>query len=85
MIVELHNKLGSPRRIECSRVVIRDIYDSPIAVMLEHAPGQYYWKARGEEGFERALQALGINETVVTEVVDTQGIKLPPGQLLLPE
>ena len=85
MIVETHNKLGSPQRIECTRAVIRDIFDSPIALMIEHAPGQYFWKARGDEGFERALRALGINETVVTEVLDTQGVKSPPGELIMPE
>lgn len=85
MIVETHNKLSSPQRIECSRVVIRDIFDSPIAIMLEHAPGQYYWKARGDSGFDRALRALGIHDTVVTEVLDTKGINSPPGELILPE
>lgn len=82
MIVETHNRMGSPSRIECSRVVIRDMYDSPIAIMLEHAPGQYYWKARGDADFERTLRAIGINDTVITEIVDTRGVQPPPGQLV---
>jgi hypothetical protein len=85
MIVEIHNKMGNPQRIECSRVVIKDIYDSPIVVILEHAPGQYYYKAVGEDGFEQALRALGIEGTTVAEVIDTRGVASPPGHLLLPE
>ena len=42
MIVELHNKLGSPQRIEATRVVLRDSIDGAIAVAVEVGPRHYY-------------------------------------------
>jgi hypothetical protein len=84
MIAEIHDKLSNPRRVQCSRVVIRDVFDNPIVIVLEHAPGQYFYKCAGEPGFDRTLDALGIKETVVSEVLDPAQVQSPPGQLLVP-
>ncbi len=68
MIAELHNKLREPKRIECSQIVVRDLYNKPIAVICEHAPGHYFCKWFGEEGFHELLQLMGINEEPLVEL-----------------
>lgn len=85
MIVELHNKLGSPHVIEATRVVLRDTIDGPIAIAVEVGPRHYYVTHRGDgdEAMNRALKALGINETVISDMVTD--VPKPRGALLLPE
>lgn len=83
MIVELHNKLGQPQRIEATRIVIRAENNEPIAVAVEPGPGQYYVVHRGDgdEQMMHALRCLGINETVIS---DFQDMPKPPGTLWTP-
>lgn len=86
MIVELHNKLGAPQVIEATRVVLRDKIDGPIAVALEVGPRHYYVVHRGDGdvAFNRTLRSMGINETVVTDIVDEQ-LPKPKGTLFIPD
>lgn len=77
MILELHNNLRDVQRIEATRVVVRDIFDNPVCVVIEHAPGQYWVTHLGEPGFEDGLAAMGLNKTVVT-------IEQPKSSLVLP-
>ncbi|GAG67444.1 unnamed protein product, partial [marine sediment metagenome] len=71
MYVETHNKLGNPRRIECTRVVIRDVqFNNPIAVIIEHTPGQFWIAQAGEEKFQRALDLMGIKDTLIVHSLE---------------
>lgn len=83
MIVELHNKLGNPERIKATRVVLRDANGEAICVALEAGAGQYFIVHRGDgdEQMMRALRALGIEETVVSDI---QSMPKPPGTLWQP-
>jgi hypothetical protein len=85
MIVELHNKLGSPQIIEATRVVLRDRVDGAIAVAVEVGPRHYYVVHRGDGdvAMMRALRSLGISETVISDMVTD--LPKPKGQLLLPD
>jgi len=83
VIVEVHDKLRNAQRIECTQIVVRDINNTPIAIVLEHAPGQYFYKAAGEEGFDRTLQALGITDTViVSDITPTEQVPIDGKPLL---
>ena len=83
MIVELHNKLSQPQRIEATRIVIRAPDGSPLCVAVQPGPGQYFIVHRGDgdEDMTRALAALGIHETVVSDFKD---MPKPPGTLWTP-
>jgi hypothetical protein len=83
MIVELHNKLGNPQRIEATRIVIRAENGDALAVAVQPGPGQHFIVHRGDgdEQMQRALQTLGINETVISDVQD---MPKPPGTLWTP-
>ena len=85
MRAETHNKLGDTHSIECTRLVVRDQFDQPIAVVIEVMPGQYHIHHRGEKTFPRALEVLGIEDTCVTQFIDPSIMQQrPEGGLLLP-
>jgi hypothetical protein len=85
VIVETHNELRDPQRIECTRVVVRDRFDQPVAVLLEPAPGQIWVSRRGEPRFEQALELLGIRDTVVrTHIIGPPQKPLSETELVLP-
>lgn len=83
MIVELHNKLGRPERIEATRIVIRGDNDEPICIAIQPGPDQYFVVHRGDgdEEMNRALRALGFHETVISDFKD---LPKPPGTLWTP-
>ena len=83
MIVELHNKLGDPRRIEATRVVLRAPNGEALCVALEPGSGQFHIVHRGDgdEVMNRALRTLGVDETVVSDMYD---MPAPPGKLWTP-
>jgi len=85
MIVELHNKLGKPARIEATRVVLRAPNNSPLCVAMQVGPENFFIVhcGDGDDAMVRALRAMGINETVVTERIDNEMPK-PPGKLWKP-
>jgi hypothetical protein len=84
MIVEVHNKLGQPQRIEATRVLIRDVIDGPIAMIVEVGPRHYFYVDRedGDVAMNRALQSMGIKETVLSDVVTE--LPRPEGTLWTP-
>ena len=89
MKLEIHDKLGNPQIIECTRILIRDSVrgvNNPVMVVIEHAPGQF-WTCDiqdGTEQFARALKLMGVDETVICETVDASTLARPPGELILP-
>jgi len=87
MIVEYHDKLGNAHRVEATRVVLRDPVDGIMGLAIETAPRHYFLIHRGEGdvAMNRALEALGINETVVTDLVTSEDFPKPPGELWTPK
>lgn len=84
MIVELHNKLRSPKRLEATRVLMRAQNGEPLALAVELNPGQYYLidRRHDDEEFQQALHSMGIHETFVT----THGeLPKPSGKLWVPD
>ena len=84
MEAELHDSAHKPRRIECTRIVVRDQFGQPQVAIMSPAPDQIWVTHRGEEGWERALQAMGVNDTCITHVVNEGVLPKPPGKLMLP-
>jgi hypothetical protein len=85
MLVELHNKLGQPQRIEATRIVVSDPEVGVVAVIVEAAPHHIYAVHRGDgdEVVNRALQQLGIDRTVISNEVDLDKFPRPKGNLIL--
>ena len=85
MLVEVHNKLGEPQRIEATRLVVRDPVVGVVAVVIEAGPHHFYavHLGDGDEAVNRALQSMGINETVVTDQLSLSQFKQPPGELII--
>jgi len=86
MIVELHNKLGKPQVIEATRIVLRCPVNGPICVAMECGKHHQFviHRGDGDEAMNRALATMGIDETVVTDMIDKGQIKKPPGKLWKP-
>jgi hypothetical protein len=84
MIVESHNKFGEPRRIECTRLIVRCPNGTPAMVAMQMTDEQIWCAHAGEPGFERALESMGITDTVITHVIEGDQIPTPPGQLIQP-
>jgi len=84
MLVELHNKLGQPQTIEATRLVIRDPVVGVVAAVIEAGPHHFYavHLGDGDEAVNRALAAMGISDTVVTDQIDLSAFPKPPGQLI---
>jgi len=85
MHVETHNKLGNPQQFECTRLVIRDNNNTPVVVAAQHSPEHIFVVHAGEQGFENALKALGIKDTVIIDRHPVSEFPSPPGELLIPK
>ena len=85
MIVELHNKLGQPQRIEATRLVVRDEVVGAVAVVIDAGSHHFYTVHRGDgdDAMNRALRSMGIDETVISDQVDLADFAPPPGKLIL--
>jgi len=85
MIVELHNKLGKPERIEATRVVLRAPNEEALCIAMEVGPGNFFIVHRGDgdDAMNRALRSMGIEETVISEMMDHE-LPKPPGTLWTP-
>lgn len=83
MIVEIHNKLGNPQRIEATRVVLRAPNEEAICIAMQVGPENFFVVHRGDgdEAMMKALQAMGIHETIVSDMLDAPK---PPGTLWTP-
>jgi len=83
MIVELHNKLGSPEQIEATRLVLRSADGQALCVAMQVGPDNYFIVHRGDgdEAMQRALRGVGLDETVMSNMLD---MPTPPGTLWKP-
>jgi hypothetical protein len=86
MIAELHCSLSHPVVLDgVTRVVIRDKIDGVISLVMEVGPRHYFTVHRGDGdvAMNRALRAMGINETVISDMVTD--LPKPQGKLFIPE
>lgn len=65
MILEVHDNFKTPQRVQCSRAVIRDKYNNPIAVMVETAPNLITMAGVKDDNFQELLKLLGITDSVI--------------------
>ena len=84
MILETHNKFGEPQRIECTRLLVRCPNGTPAMVAMQMTDEQIWCAHSGESGFQRALETMGISETVIVHIVDGDQVPVPSGQLIQP-
>lgn len=84
MEAEIHDSARRPHRIECTRIVVRDSHGNPQVVVMSPGTDQIWVTHRGEPGWDRALQAMGIKETSLTHVIEEGFFPAPPGKLILP-
>jgi len=70
---------------DVTRIVLRDKIDGVISATMEVGPRHYYTVHRGDgdEAMNRALRAMGINETVISDMLTD--LPKPQGQLYIPE
>ena len=66
-------------------MVLRDRIDGPIAICVEVGPRHYHVVHRGDgdTAMNRALKALGIADTVVSDMVTD--LPRPQGKLFIPD
>lgn len=65
LIVEIHDQLKQPQRIKCSRIVVRDDYDNPLAVAVETAKDITTLAHINDPDFKELLKVLGIGSSVI--------------------
>jgi hypothetical protein len=85
MRIEVHNNLGNPQLIDCTRVLVRDAVGNPVCIILEHTPGHIFTSTVGEPEFDRALRLMGVEDTVLVDTFSKGDYPEPPGELYLPE
>jgi len=69
MLLEFHDHLGRPQRVEATRLVVYDKLMNPLQVAVEWEEGAYLLSDVEKSDFNQVLRNLGINRTVVcTEV-----------------
>lgn len=81
MKVELHNHLGRPQVIECTRLVVLDAYDNPISVSIEYQRDLIITSHVGQHDFHNLLRQCGITKTVVV----TQAMQKPLEEIRFPQ
>ena len=84
MIVEVITDIGgtAPLRLACSQVVIRREDGTPVVLAAKFGPDRAIAASiAGDEDFNRLLQALGINTTVIADRLELP--KPPPGARLV--
>jgi len=85
MILETHNKLGEPKKIECTRLLVRHANGTPIMAAMQMSPEQIWTTHCGEANFDQVLRAMGLKEIVVNTNVGDDAVPTPPGELWTPE
>lgn len=71
MFVELHNELGQPQRIRCTRVLILDELNNPLCAAVEWQPGAFLVTTCQDADFNTVLRHLGISQTVLCTTIQT--------------
>ena len=85
MEIIVHNSLRQTQRIECTQVLINDQHGQPTALIVSPSPNHIWVTQRGDPEWARALaNVFGIQDTVVTQHINTGDMPPPPGKLILP-
>jgi hypothetical protein len=72
--VELLDEDGRPKKMQATRLVVYDEdTGNPISLAVEYHPGVYYTSQIGDSDFNALLESLGINKTMLFDVIDTPG------------
>lgn len=74
MYVEIHDQLRQTTRVDATRVVIYDIFDNPIAVVVEIESGQYIAVTASHKKFNEILTAMGITKTVIVDHLNAKDL-----------
>lgn len=75
MRVELHDNLRQPLSLQATRLVVYDLYDNPIAVVVQMEDNRYVAATCANPSFEKILKSLGINKTLVVEHLNVDNLK----------
>lgn len=81
MIVEYFEIFQKPVQASATQVIVRDLFGDPLAIVIEHVPGQYFVTKRGDPDFQKHLTALGLPNIVITEQIEAPQ---PTRSLVLP-
>lgn len=72
MLLEFHDRLGRPQRVEVTRFVAYDRLQNPLSVGVEWEEGAYFLSNVDQPDFNQVLHNLGIDRTVVcTDITET--------------
>jgi len=73
--IEAHKQLKEPQVLEASRVLVRDRFGNPIALVVEDGEYTHIFRKDGntvrvgDPEFEQILQLFGINRAIVVDSV----------------
>lgn len=67
MYIEIHDKLGGARRLQCTRVVVHDDLGNPVALAVEYQEGLIMASTAEHEDFNRMLYNLGLDKVVIVK------------------
>jgi uncharacterized membrane protein len=65
VFVEIHNALGQPQRIPCTRALICDDLGNALALAVEWQVGAFYVTTCNDPAFNQVLRNLGVGQTVI--------------------
>jgi len=71
MKIESFKNYGQPYVGEATRLLVRDeTTGNPVCCVIEFAPGQFWVTHQGDDKFDKALELMGVQDKVVTEIID---------------
>ena len=71
MKIESFKNYGQPYVVEASRLLVRDdVTGNPVCCVIEFAPGQFWVTHQGDDKFDKALELLGVQDKIVTDIID---------------
>ena len=71
--LEIIDDHGKPLHVKAARVVVYDAAtDNPIALAHEFSPGVFIATCAGNDDFNKMLQSLGIDRTLIVDKIDTE-------------
>ena len=71
MTIEAHQGLTLPTQLSASRVLIRDAFGQPIAILIEQSPTDILVStAKNGAEFTKLLSQLGVKQTAIVTTMD---------------
>lgn len=76
MILEFHDNLGRPQRVEATRLVVYDsLHHNPLIVCVEWERGGQFISKYDEADFNQVLHNLGLRHTVICTEIQERPIQ----------